>query len=308
MWGLSVSLTRKGIMVQLETRRLFLLAAAALLPVTVLLAGCQPSSTEDPDAAATAPGAPTRDGDPVTLGTYRVLASEILDEVRVLQVRIPTGYDDTDESYPVVYLFHSDEVDLYFSLAVHDLRVLGRNQMPPVILVGIANTDRLRDMLPWPTPNGRGGQAERFLEFVTTELIPFVESEYRANGTRILVGPQVSAEFVAWAMMMNPERFDAFIIENPCGIEWEPNSLCGPMVDFARSPAAVGKYLSISSPADPPREAIEYLREIETGLTERVADGFRWRVDMREGAGNFHDSHSMRDAFRALFAEASFGG
>jgi hypothetical protein len=242
------------------------------------------------------------------MGTYRVLPSQVLGEDRVLQVRLPIGYDETDEPYPVVYLFHSDEVELYFSLAVHDLRVLGRNQIPPVILVGIANTDRLRDLLPWPTPNGRGGQAERFLEFVTTELIPYVETEYRTNGTRILIGPQVAAEFVAWTMTRSPERFDAFIIENPCGIEWEPNSLCGPIVDFARSPAAVGKFLSISSPADPPREAIDYLRQLEAGLGERVADGFRWRVDIREGNGDFHDSPSLREALRALFSQSPTGG
>ena len=119
------------------------MVARSLLALAVLIllgAGAFPHA-----AAAQA------EGDPVSLGTYRLLHSEILGEDRVLQVHLPRGYDEAIIEYPVVYLFYSDLVDLYYSLAIHELTVLTTDQMPPVILVGVANTQRYRDLFPWPT-------------------------------------------------------------------------------------------------------------------------------------------------------------
>ena len=105
------------------------------------------------------------DGDPIVLGTYRVVHSRILGEDRVLQIRLPRGYDDSDAAYPVVYLFYSDWVPGYFAQTVNDLYHLSMDRMPQVILVGITNTQRYRDLLPWPQETRPGtGQAHRFLQ------------------------------------------------------------------------------------------------------------------------------------------------
>ena len=66
------------------------------------------------------PASPQSDGDPVSLGSYRVLHSEILGEDRVLQVHLPRGYDSSDLEFPVVYLFYSDWETGYFAQVVND--------------------------------------------------------------------------------------------------------------------------------------------------------------------------------------------
>lgn len=241
------------------------------------------------------------DGDPVTLGTYRVLHSEILGEDRVLQIQLPRGYDEALIEYPVIYLFYSDLVELYYSLAIHELTVLTTDQMPPVILVGVANTQRYRDLLPWPSRDGRGGQAERFLRVVNEEIIPFVEREYRTKGYRIMVGPQAAAEFGAYALMESPETFDAVIVENPCGIDGPERSLCRDLAGFARSPDAAGKYVSVTALGSPDRPALEFLRELESAFEAGVADGFRWRIDIQEPTGLFLAPVGIRDGLRDLF-------
>lgn len=160
---------------------------------------------------------PQVEGEPVPLGHYRILSSEILDEERRLQVYLPRGYEEASVEYPVVYLFYSDLVEVYYAQAVHELSILSGDLMPQVILVGISNTQRYRDLLVWPQ-EGRPttGKAHRFLEFIRDELIPFVESEYRTKPFRIMVGPQAAAVFGAYALVQEPGLFQAFLLNDPC--------------------------------------------------------------------------------------------
>ena len=45
-------------------------------------------------------------------------------------------------------------VELYYAEAVNTLTQLSTDLMPQVILVGVVNTDRYRDLYPWPRPDG----------------------------------------------------------------------------------------------------------------------------------------------------------
>ncbi len=156
-------------------------------------------------ASSPEPASSQSDGDPVTLGTYRVFRSEILGEDRVLQVRLPREYDASVLDYPVVYLFYSDWVELYYAEAVNTIAQLSANLMPQVILVGVPNTDRYRDLYPWPRADGWGGEADRFLRFVREELFPFIDSEYRTKDYRVMVGPQAAAVFGVYALLEAPQ-------------------------------------------------------------------------------------------------------
>lgn len=278
-----------------------------VLILTIILAGCAPSSPEAP-AGVSSTSDPTQgptDGDPVALGTYRVVHSEILSEDRTLQVRLPRGYGESTLAYPVIFLFYSDLVELYFAEAVHELALLETDRIPQTILVGVANTQRYRDLLPWPTGDGRGGQADQFLRFVADELIPFIEAEYRAQSFRIMVGPQAAAEFGAYAFMEAPETFDAFIVENPCGIDSPERSLCRDLASFAVTPEAPGKYLSVTALDSPPRPSLDFLLELEEALQVTAPEGspLRWRIDVRPSAGTFIYPTGIREGLMDLFQD-----
>jgi len=93
--------------------------------------------------------------------------STILKENRELQILLPTEFDNTYFSYPVIYLL---DAETNFSTSIEVLSFLMDNHfIPPHVVVGIPNTDRFRDMTPvdsllnktiFPT---RGG-ANTFLE------------------------------------------------------------------------------------------------------------------------------------------------
>lgn len=157
----------------------------------------------------------SRDGDPVVIGTHRNLHSEILDEDRPLLVSLPEDYEESAISYPVLYVPYGDQVRGYFAEAVHVVaRLTDEGSIPPMIIVGVANVDRYRDL----SPVGRQGNPsgiEPFSRFVENELLPFVDREYRTEDFRVLVGPQAGAAFGFYTLANRKGLFDAFILENP---------------------------------------------------------------------------------------------
>lgn len=157
----------------------------------------------------------TAEGKPVEIGTYRQLHSEILGEERTLLVNLPEGYAESSASYPVMYVLYGGQVRGYFAEAVNAVsRLTWEGSIPAMIVVGVANTQRYRDL----SPSGRRGNPsgiEPFSRFVAGELIPFVEDRYRTKDFRVLVGPQAGAAFGFYTLVNRKGLFDAFILENP---------------------------------------------------------------------------------------------
>jgi predicted alpha/beta superfamily hydrolase len=141
--------------------------------------------------------------------------SRILNEERILRISLPDSYDKTQDRYPVLYQL--DGSDRHFSEVTHTIQSLcSAGKIPEMIVVGIANTDRWRDMLPinlkkHPT----SGEADRFLEFLEREVIRFLEENYLTNRVRILSGRSNSALFTIFAMTAEASVFDGYIASSP---------------------------------------------------------------------------------------------
>jgi len=255
-------------------------------------------------------GTSQEDGSPIVLGVYRTLHSEILGEDRILQVSLPRGYEESDLGYPVIYLFYSDWVEGYFAQAVNDLYHLGLDRMPPSILVGVRNTQRYRDLLPWAqSPDGsEEGHADRFLRFLKEEMIPFVEAEFRTKPFRIMVGPQAAAVFGAYALLESPETFRAFILNDPCRIDSEERSLCREVLEFAATPAARGIYFAVSHDAQDNRWDDRFLEELRSGLENRPQGGLRWRMELTEDWPFLLAPMEIRASLMELFDDYPYPG
>jgi len=249
------------------------------------------------------------DGDPIAVGTYRVLHSQILDEDRVLQIHLPTGYESTDATYPVVYLFYSDWVEGYFSQLVNDLYHLSIDRIPPVILVGVENTYRYRDLLPWPRSADRAeeeGQADRFLEALRGEIFPFVDAEYRTKPYRIMVGPQAAAVFGIYTLLEAPETFQAFILNDPCRFEFPQRSLCDDLASYASTAEAGGKFFAVSHAASDDRWDMGMLEALRDKLEQSAVEDFRWRIDLVADWPYFLAPMETRSALLDLFEDYPF--
>jgi hypothetical protein len=85
-----------------------------------------------------------------------------------------------------------------------------RDSISNLIIVGIMNPERRRDML---YVHG----AVKFLDFMTTELIPFVEKDYKTS-VRILNGHSFCGGFTIYSLITKPDCFNHYIATSPTPI------------------------------------------------------------------------------------------
>ena len=113
-----------------------------------------------------------------------------------------------------------------FSKVTGTVESLAFGNIPKMIIVGIKNTDRERDMFPMRTENDpTSGGADNFLKFISKELIAFVDKNYRTENFRILAGASNSAFFTVYVLLENPDLFSAYIASSPTLLEWFENLL-----------------------------------------------------------------------------------
>ena len=158
----------------------------------------------------------------LTVGHTVKLQSRILKQLRSLRVSKPNGYEDESEHYPVLYVLDG-ESNFQFTAAM--ARFLADNdRIPGMIVVGVDSGNvarRTHDLTP-PTKNEtenrfspRNGGADQFLTFMSGELLPFVERNYRTRPYRILVGHSFGGLFALYALASKPNLFNAYIAIDP---------------------------------------------------------------------------------------------
>ena len=126
----------------------------------------------------------------VSIGQTRTLKSEVLDETRTIKVWLPESYANSGATYPVMYLLDA-EMSMRFAKAAATVAELGEGKIPEMIVVGIDNTNRNRDV--FPGQDGSKSGADDFLTFLTGELFPQVDTAFRTTNYRILTGHSNSA-------------------------------------------------------------------------------------------------------------------
>ncbi len=141
-----------------------------------------------------------------------------------IYVRLPEHYSDDPATvrYPVVFVLDGDS--LFPILAAEHLFLTIDDKAPEVITVGIAYgsfdpsiNKRDRDFVaPADGVDPETAGAPAFQQFLEDELIPTVESKYRADPMRrVLFGQSLGGSFVLYSAFTNPDLFWGRIAVNP---------------------------------------------------------------------------------------------
>ena len=160
---------------------------------------------------------------PMTL----TLDSQILGEKRNAYIQLPEGYDRTQKVYPILcvldgeWLFETVRANMRF---YSEYEVMGIN-LPQMVVIGIENVDRDRDYVPTPDPQDpplykTAGEADLFAEFLTNELFPYFEKNFRVLPNRTVVGWSFSGLFALYSAVRHQDLFDAFLCIGPA-IWWD---------------------------------------------------------------------------------------
>jgi predicted alpha/beta superfamily hydrolase len=201
----------------------------------ILEPGCRsvsapvPPSSAPPVAATQAAVAPA--SDPVLPHQTFTIDSKALGEVRRINVYTPPGYNAAANArYPVLYM-PDGGLDEDFPHVTTDVDTAIRaGEMRPVIVVGIENTERRRDMTgPTDVEADRkiaphvGGSAH-FRAFIRDELMPAVGQRLRGNGETAIVGESLAGLFVLETFFQEPRLFDTYIALSP-SLWWNAQAL-----------------------------------------------------------------------------------
>jgi predicted alpha/beta superfamily hydrolase len=167
--------------------------------------------------------------DSLFMGTRQELYSKVLKEKRPYRIALPKSYTDkkyTPASYPVLYVLDGEMAFEYYTSVVRFLSRGVYASIPEMIVVGIDNTDRTRDLTPTkaskPSPNDtakllftNSGGAENFIQFIGTELMPAIDSVYRTNGYTIFAGHSFGGLFASWVLLNHTHLFNAYLLHDP---------------------------------------------------------------------------------------------
>lgn len=140
-------------------------------------------------------------------GQKFTLLSNILGEEKEIYISLPPDYSEAINDYPVIYVL---EAEFLFNVTQSITRILTlRSEMPFSIIVGVTNGGPgKRSELTLPT---QGGRVTDHLKFFRNELIPHIESHYRVNEHRTIMGLSPTTGFVLEAFWSEPDLFSAYI-------------------------------------------------------------------------------------------------
>ena len=192
------------------------------------------------------PGIGAQDAPGVPDIRQHLLTSENVDEEYLILVSLPDGYSTSQREYPVLYVLDAEKS---FGLARDVADWLSfRREVPRMIVVGISYGEsteawwqkRTRDLAPsqdeskiwgeWPLAGG----ADAFRRFLGAELIPLIEREYRADGSRALVGLSLGGVFGAYDLFSPDRLFNRYILVSPA-FPWNYDEILKTEASFSES-------------------------------------------------------------------------
>jgi predicted alpha/beta superfamily hydrolase len=212
-----------------------------------------------------------------------VVHSNILNEDRVVWVRTPHGYELVKDPLPVLYLTdgpgHINEIGNSIDFLVDNGR------MPALIVVGIANTDRTRDLTPTHSdakdssgketvPTSGGG--DRFFDFIQTELMPQIEKRYRTAPYRIFAGHSLGGLMAIHILTSRPDMFQAYLAVSP-SLWWEKRYTLHQAQQFFAAHDQLNKtlFFSLGNEGEDMQSGFE---ELKKSLTAKAPKDFRWEA------------------------------
>lgn len=257
------------------------------------------------------------------------IESEILDQKRQILIYTPQLYDENILAYyDVIYVYDAQNREL-FDLVHSSIKFINTNKH--YIVVGITSpyyeeTDYARnnDYLPEPlhTPKDKfyGGyccNSENFRKYITSEVMPYIESNYRTTKHRICVGHSLSASFSIDFMLKN-DLFDAYIAISP-NFAYDQEQLATAFINFDFNKIKDSKFLFITNANEDwkgwkvAREKVySYISE-EKNIPDNISVSLKsypnedhWNVFLPALTDGFKDYFKYLESRKITFSEETY--
>ncbi len=147
--------------------------------------------------------------------SYDEISSSKLNVVRQLKIKLPENYDPSSElKYPLIIVFDGDY--LFEPIAGQVDFQTYFDDMPGSIIVGVVQgSERYYDgycdeVTGLPKESGL-----RFHDFVSDELIPYLDNKYNTSKFRVAVGHDLMGNFINSYLFKEDPLFQAYVCISP---------------------------------------------------------------------------------------------
>ncbi|HEU5292361.1 MAG TPA: alpha/beta hydrolase-fold protein [Cyclobacteriaceae bacterium] len=187
----------------------------------------------------------------------------------LIYINLPDDYEKSTKSYPIFFIL---DPDVYFIGATNIYKkAVEQNGLEQSIVVGIGyghepKPKRFKDYSPTFQKDYPGsGNSENFRIFIEDILFPFLNKNYRTNGTRTIYGHSLGGLFACYVLFTKPTMFRNYIISSPSA-QWD-NGIIFSYEDkyFAKSQTINAKtYFSIGDEKDGKKEFDKLIDRLKT--------------------------------------------
>lgn len=202
---------------------------------------------------ANGPALAAGDVTPINVGSCFTIESKLLHEKRSYCVHLPASYQQVGaekKRYPVLFMLDGENFFVTATGVVDFLSsgINGNYVIPEMIVVGVTNTERTRDMTPSHSLSHTGGIGDFsssgggavFLSFLAQELVPQIEHDYRTMHYRVLAGHSFAGLEAINAFQNKPQLFQAVIAIDP-SLWWDHEFMLKEARTMAFSPSNTKK-------------------------------------------------------------------
>lgn len=194
--------------------------------------------------------------------------SEVLNEKTKITVKLPLSYtNNKNKTYPVFYMLDDGINTELVDSMIRRLHISnGANEH---IVIGVNSTNRLRDFAPTVNmdprgPVGEGGGADKFLDYIESELMPHINKAYRTNNHNVVAGHSIAGLFVVHAFHSRPNLFQAHLAFSPA-VWWGARETASAAKNYVLKGTSNGGYLYMNIGSEGGE-----MREVYDGLTQVI--------------------------------------
>ena len=235
----------------------------------------------------------------IVIGERVTLQSKVLQEERTILIHRPANYNYFQTRYPVLYILDGN---FHFHHVTGITRYLSQQRLiPQMMVVAVPNTNRDRDLLPTHMPHiPASGGGDKFLKFIGTELIPFVDNNYRTHPYRVLVGHSFGGLFAVYTLLTKPELFDAYIAISP-SLHWDDLLVLKKAVNLFKRKLSFKKFLYMTMGHET-NDMLVSIKNFCKILKKKAPPGLKWHYTFMKNEDHGSTPHrSIYDGLEALY-------
>lgn len=220
-----------------------------------------------------------QESEPYSIGKNYWINSKNLKEKREISIYLPENYKSTKTDYPVLYILDGQRYFLNGVLYQHTLK--WQDKTPDFIVVGIKTNNRQRRKL-------FSSDSKKFIQFLNSELVPYLENNYRTSSKRYLFGWEMAGGLAIEILSSTHNLFSAYFISSPTHLTDERLQKLSNKLSQNKNPTEL-IYFTLGSNEDWALSSIEKLQKI---LRDNNSPKLKWKYELYEDE-NHHSTPTL---------------